>query len=149
MQFNNEDLIITDPCYVIKDSDYHKWLDSDVFTRYGDNNEGESTIGGMTFEWSDTIYGDWSCTTLDNNDNELGHFCADAGLVGIFKAEEIYKYNPEFFREFFLKDWCVTLISNFTGEVHIEEVPIEGYDEGEIRVIGTGSINFYTTQTGL
>jgi len=149
MKFNNETLIITDPCYVIKDCDYYKWLDDDVSTNHETVSSGVSTIDGMTFEWSDTIYGDWSCTTYNDKDQSiLGRFCADAGLVAIFKAKEIIKYNPEFFEEFFLKDWCVTIIRNFIGDVEIEEVSTPDGDS-EIQVIGKGSINFHTSQTGL
>jgi len=158
MKFNNETLIITDPCYVIPDEIYHNWLNSDVFDDNCDY-EHESVINGVEFIWSGTIYGDWSCTTFDANTEEvLGHFCADAGLVAVFKYEDVLKLCPNFFNEY--REHCYTKINNYTGDVSIEVVPLkeetindegdsDSYDYEEVRVIGQGIIDFYTTQTGL
>ena len=109
-------------------------------SNYGENME---NIGIHNCITTDTLYGDWSCTTLEKNTNKvLGNFCADAGMVGVFLLDEVLKYNPEFEKDL-EKDWVVTVIKNFDGEVEFS------VEEDEVSVIGTGNINFYTKQTGL
>ena len=151
----DEDIIITDPCYIIRkdnDDDWDKCY-------CGDNME---ALGLTKYLVSTTLYGDWSCTTFDYEGKPIGEFCADAGLVGVFLLDEVLKYNPDFDYHI-TKPWTTTLIKNFTGKVWIEERHIEGeYDEdgynykkGDkweddvISVVGEGNINFYTIQTGL
>lgn len=111
---------------------------------------------------SNTIYGDWSCTTFDTDTNEsIGEFCADGGEVGVFVLDEVLKYNPDF--DYHInRTWTTTLIKNFTGEVSIVKRHNEGvyedetewhkkgekWEEDSIHVIGKGNINFETTQTG-
>lgn len=91
---------------------------------------------------TETLYGDWSCTTFEKDTNEvLGEFCADAGMVGVFLLDEVLKYNPKF-KEYLEKDWVVTLIKDFDGEVTFSE------KNNEVSVKGEGNINFYTKQTG-
>ena len=37
---------------------------------------------------ADTLYGDWSCTTYNTDTKEeIGYYCADAGLVSVFSLE--------------------------------------------------------------
>lgn len=122
--------------------------------KYGENME---ALGITNYLSRNTIYGDWYCTTYETGTNKpIGNFCADAGMVAVFELDEIRKYNPNIDK--WIKDhpWCVTIIENFTGNVSIDEVEISGIDdEGkswedvEVRVIGKGSTNFYTSQTGL
>jgi hypothetical protein len=140
MKVENKTIIITDPCYIV-DND-KDWELSD----YGEDMTGLKDITNC--ETSNTIYGDWSCTvykgTLDEEpieQNKLGNFCADAGMVGVFELEEVLKYNPNFDYHI-TKPWTTTVIENFTGEITIEEI------DDEIFVIGNGNINFYSIQTG-
>ena len=100
-------------------------------------------LGISTFLTSSTLYGDWSCTTFNqDNGKKLGNFCADAGLVSVMLLDEILRYNPKF--DYHInRQWTTTLIENFDGEITIEEI------DSEIRVIGKGNVNFATTQTGL
>ena len=101
-----------------------------------------------------TIYGDWSCTTYQLNPTPtsdykvIGHFCADAGLVGVFLLDEVIKYNPKY-KDITDATHCVTLIRDFHGEVSINIIHDDEYNEDEVRVVGTGNINFETRQTGL
>lgn len=191
IKVNNKDIIITDPCYLIKDSDkscptltrppYPKEEDSikkedytpelvlklyrlhksynkvcDIIDNYnynearvddwrkcncGDNME---VLGFTNYLVNSTIYGDWSCTTFNSDTNEeLGKFCADAGLVGVFLLEEVLKYNPNF--DYHIsKPWTTTLIKNFTGTIQITNP-----EEEIVSVVGKGNINFHTIQTGL
>lgn len=136
-------------------------------SEYGYNME---ALGVNTYMTRDTIYGDWSCTAYNTDTgDELGHFCADAGLVSVFLLEEILRYNPEFN---YHKDrpWTTAWIPNFKGTVRFIVERQEGvYDEDTkwwkagdkwedyaVRVVGNGvnkltgePINFITSQTGL
>lgn len=74
----------------------------------------------------------------------IGHFCADAGLVSVFLLDEVLAYNPNFLQWAEDHLWCVTMIKDFDGDVeyYVDEA-------GDAHIIGTGSTNFFTTQTGL
>lgn len=57
--------------------------------------------------------------------------------------DEVLKYNPNF--DYHINRlWTTTLIKDFDGEVeyYIDDA------EGEAHIIGTGNVNFFTTQTG-
>lgn len=140
---------------------------------WGENME---VLGIHNYISKSTIYGDWSCSTyqtkeepkefmesilrilndnLENGEDSedwipyegeyIGEFCADAGLVGVFLLDEILAYNPEWKSWIEEHPWCATIIENFEGEV---EYYIDKVDE-EAHIVGTGSINFYTAQTGI
>lgn len=73
----------------------------------------------------------------------IGGFCADAGMVAVFLLDEVLKYNPNF--DYHINRlWTTTLIKDFDGEVeyYIDDT------EGDAHIIGTGNVNFFTTQTG-
>lgn len=71
----------------------------------------------------------------------IGGFCADAGMVAVFLLDEVLKYNPNF--DYHINRlWTTTLIKDFDGEVEYYVA------EGEAHIIGTGNVNFFTTQTG-
>lgn len=140
---------------------------------WGENME---VLGIHNYISKSTIYGDWSCSTyqtkeepkefmesilrilndnLENGEDSedwipyegeyIGEFCADAGLVGVFLLDEILAYNPEWKSWIEEHPWCATIIEDFEGEV---EYYIDKVDE-EAHIVGTGSINFYTAQTGI
>lgn len=157
------DIIITDPCYIIKRDQNDDWSRC----VYGYNME---NIGINHYMTRDTIYGDWSCTTF-NSDTEkpIGEFCADAGLVSVFLLDEIIKYNPSY-NDPVERPHMATLIKDFCGTVQFvvtEESYILDEDCGQIKkgdvmydycveVIGHGinkvtgePINFIGTQTGM
>lgn len=74
----------------------------------------------------------------------LGRFCADAGMVCVVYLDEVLKINPYFQQWAEEHPWCVTIIENFEGDV---EYVVD--DSTEAHIVGKGSINFCTTQTGL
>lgn len=105
-------------------------------------------LGLSTFLCDSTIYGDWSCTTFDSDTKkEIGKFCADAGMVGVFLLNEVLKYNPDFDYHINRK-WTTTLIKDFHGtvELHCDE---DRNGDKEVTVVGKGNINFIGKQTGL
>lgn len=153
--------------YYYKESPkYDDWDKCD----YGEN---MGVLGIHNYISEPTIYGDWSCTTyqtekepkellesilrvlndnLENGEYEddelpildegkaIGGFCA--GLVGVFLLDEILAYNPDWKSWIEEHSWCATIIE---GEV---EYYIDKVNE-EAHIVGTGSINFYTAQTGV
>ena len=129
------DIIITDPCYIIKEINSEDWDKCD----FGDNME---VLGINHYISESTIYGDWSCTTFDMDSKKpLGEFCADSGMVGVFSLEEVLKYNPDF--DYHIsRPWTTTLIKGFDGTVTIKK------EKDEVYVKGLGNINFTTKQTG-
>lgn len=130
------DIIITDPCYIIRKDSENDWN----LCEYGDNME---RLGIHDYLCEDTGYGDWSCTVFETGtDKKLGNFCADAGLVGVFLLKDVLKYNPDF--DYHLnRTWTTTLIKKFKGNVYIDRL-----EDGNAQVVGKGNINFYSEQTG-
>lgn len=53
------------------------------------------------------------------------------------------KYNPGIDERIASHKWCVTVIPDFDSEV---EYTID--KDHEVHIVGTGNIDFYTTQTG-
>ena len=141
------DVIITDPCYIERDDDLDRSRKDELFHPYMER---------------DTIYGDWACTTYDENTGEiLGRFCADSGMVGVFLLNDILAYNPEYNAHIDLPH-SATCIRNFDGTVQfvIEEYEYEYKNEKhkdyEVHVVGHGidmksgkKIDFVTRQTGV
>lgn len=141
------DIIITDPGYVCEE--YDDW----ERCNYGENME---VLGFKNCICRNTITGDWSCTTFNSDTKEvIGHFCADAGMVGVFLLDEVLRYNPEF--DYHIeRPWTTTLIKDFDGEVEFEVAHIEGFYEEDIgskkkgdkweedcvKVVGKGNVNF-------
>lgn len=133
------DIIITDPCYIIKDNT-NDWVKCNC-------GEAMEKLGITNYLCNSTIYGDWSCVTYNKTTNEkLGRFCADAGLVAVFLLDEVLKYNPSFnyHKE---KPWTTTLIEDFDGYISINVKNINSEDE--VFVVGKGNTDFCTKQIGL
>lgn len=165
------DIIITDPCYVIKNDDWHDFLDNHLWVQEDTHDNFDKYFyRGMDFIARDTLYGDWSCTVFDMDSSEaIGSFCADAGLVGVFDLKQVLAYNPGF--DYHTERiWTTALIKDFKGTVEfiVEEVKgVYDYDseyhkkgdpwvDYELKVVGHGinkktgeSINFKSSQTGL
>lgn len=169
------DIIITDPCYIVKDELWHKFCD-----KWFDNKAGaiewlKKEYGFKNGIIADTLYGDWGCTTyqvsdvnltlkqiadgsiIDPSAKEIGGFCADAGLVCVFYLDDCLNHNREEVEELLGKRWCATVIRNFDGYVYLCDIEREYYSdyykknmkELERNVVGEGNINFIGTQTSL
>ena len=153
----NGDLIITDPCYIMR-AKHHGTVpvteDDWEASAYGTNLE---TLGIHTYLTRDTIYGDWSCTTFDDQTGEpIGQFCADAGMVSVIDLQEVLSYNPDFTWHQ-TKPFTTTWIKDFQGKVWFEVVDSseKNNEDYEVHVRGEGihkstgkSFSFYTTQSG-
>jgi hypothetical protein len=155
------DIIITDPCYIIKkDSedwrkcDYGDWSCStwstprkDVETQLEELNAlGRARWELMKQYGEDSVQAkiyDDKIADASLNIKEIGHFCADAGMVAVFLLDEVLKYNPDF--DYHInREWTTTLIKDFDGEVNYY---VDSEDDA--RIIGVGNINFFTSQVGI
>jgi hypothetical protein len=153
-KFFDGDILITDPCYVVR-AEHHgiapitrdDWDSCD----YGYDME---RLGINTYITHETMYGDWSCTVFDattRGKKSLGDFCADAGLVSVFLLSEITAYNPHFMDYYNERPWIGTIIPDFKGTAQIVVK-----EDRTCTVIGDGvdsstgeTITFYSKQTGL
>lgn len=138
------DIIITDPCYVIKKEDRDLDLED---------------LGVVNYISKFTLYGDWSCHVFDTETNEvLGQFCADSAMVAVFYLDEVLTYRPDFEEYIEKYPHAVARITNFKGQAQI--VITNEYEDGKaysvVHVVGHGvdkvtgkSINFISKQTGL
>ncbi len=136
------DILITDPCYLMKSNDDWKRCE------FGERLE---VLGIDHYYCRDTIEGDWSCTISDaETGGKLGEFCADSGMVVVALLSEVLRYNPNF--DYHIKKpWTAAVINGFDGEIDEEiitlnidsgdEHPVEYY---ELHIIGRGNINFIT-----
>lgn len=81
---------------------------------------------------------------LNLNPTKIGGFCADVGLVSVFLLDEVMAYNPNISTWIEEHPWCVTVVKDFDGDVeyYVDEA-------GDAHIVGVGSTNFFTTQTGL
>lgn len=136
MNVENDTLIITDPCYILKEEHWEHWLGMES----GDNpicldnylrqyhNFGEVIA-------ADTGYGDWNNEVQESKTGAvLGEFTADAGMVIVCTASDLTNYGYD--REKFLdlvERGCITIIPNFTGtvELHYEY----NKDESKLAVL--------------
>jgi hypothetical protein len=123
-------IIITDPCYVLKDIDVNK----------------------VNYIERDTIYGDWSCNTINTETNEIiGHFCADSGMVAVINLDDVLKLKPDF--DDYKKEYAYTVIENFDGYVKFNVTKNYFECDGKkcvdysVSVVGKGNVNFKTIQS--
>jgi len=150
IKVEKKNLIITDPCYLDNvmpgvecKVDKHYW--PSICMEGDDSSRLMRTFGFTDNICCPTKYGDWSCIvyrtetnpvealkTVEDlnvfledsqlNQKKYGSFCADAGMVCIVYADELRKFNPDFFEWALFHKHCVTAINNFTGTVGILEV---------------------------
>lgn len=148
------DIIITDPCYI---RDY------------------DSVFSGVNYIENGTLYGDWSCHVWKAKDysecteeNVIGQFCADAGMVIVANYNQLLKVNPE--AEKFVNEhpWCATVIKGFKGKIQMIQFDREytydedfepdtpygwhkgdKYTDSSLELFGVGNINWIGAQTGL
>ena len=140
LMFDNESVLITDPGYIMRNGDT---LDLSTIDEFKEK-------GLKRIAIHDTIYGDWSCTTINTDTNEkLGTFTADGGEVGIFALDEVLAYNPDYAEDLKKYPWCATVIPNFTGKAKIETKFHEEDWDIVVEVVGGGNIDFRGFQTGL
>ena len=145
MKADNDTLIITDPCYLLKEEDWdeytnlafsnspvYKTLSLDEYLRkyhnFGEVIAADTGIG----DWSNSVYVD------DDKDTVLGSFSADAGMVAVFTASDLsnYGYDEEELKRL-VSIGCATIIPDYSGDVVLEYERTQ-YDSRIAVITGTG-----------
>lgn len=150
--YRGEDVIIADPCYIVKKEDWPKFCDFlEQRGLYDGNNHGvpfgaieSAGLKSLGFDHVlcvSTATGDGHCDIIDHHGNYLGRFGVDAGLIAVFTVKEIKEYNPELDIKSLPRHNTAAIIRNFEGTIRIAEV---NEDEGDgtlatlVAVIGAG-----------
>ena len=158
------DILITDPCYWMKDEEFNKYCLG--------TEPGEivllNPINNMQGMMADTIYGDWHCEVyktdgpVDQSVLEdiikynkvpvgtlVGEFTADAGLVSISEYNETWDYDKKKAEDLVDKyTWTAALLNDFDGDITFVDI-YPGEDSEPMRcILGKGNYNFYTIQVG-
>lgn len=132
MDFLVKDVVITDPCYLVRDELWRELCRTKL-----DNARITPTrveVGSVKMILADTIYGDWMCALegkSSGEDHEFGKFTADAGMVcaaTLGKADTAKVLSR-------LPKHCYAIIPAFTGRVTIT------HKYGVCVVSGTGRSN--------
>lgn len=130
----SKSILISDPCYILDDSDYDEFL--------GDSDYDYSVLSGIfttEYELEATGIGDgtWEVYEISNpgltlkymNDlvnncvetgtkqgRKIGEYSADSGMIGVFLESDVRNYT-EYPKELIDKG-CICRIPNFTGEIY-------------------------------
>lgn len=133
-------IIITDPCYFAKDSDWDSKFDfnkfrilSPEFSDYVWVNTGFGDGTGKVFT-SESPKSQYELEEiiikLRNGEdiegfNSVGSFGVDSGTFGVFYYDEVLRYYPDFAIE--IGSWCYTIIDDFEGVIY--DTSIDDNDE--------------------
>lgn len=156
-------IIITDPCYFVKDKDWGTGFDYETMT---------INIPGFTdYIWINTGFGDGSGRVFlsnkpfsqyeleetiislrkgeENKDFvDIGKFGVDSGTFGAFFLDEVLKYYPDFTLD--VGSWCYTVLPDFRGalyETSLDESDENSEDEDYYcynYIIGSGNKSICT-----
>lgn len=143
------DIVITDPCYIRETGQRIDW----------DSHESCIKDVGLC---NRTYYGDWGCTVFAasgpvgngyEDSDEIGKFCADAGMVCVLDMRDARKMSPDIDKWIAEHDWCATVVRGFKGKVRLMTMTTKRwmkdwkdicqrkrivYDDVELRVRGDG-----------
>lgn len=112
MKVENENIVITDPCYVLKEEDMDKYVD--------DHDDTFLKEYFRDFIIADTGIGDWS-NSVYMNDEKIGDFAADAGMVFVCTLSDLLNYREDAEQKIkFLQPRCLTIVPDFTGDITVE-----------------------------
>ncbi len=120
------DIVITDPCYIVKNGedwglcDYGQAMDALGISAF--LSSGEDDCGG-------------SYILRAADGTVLGEFCSDSAVVSVMDADELTAYNPAWADT--LGNSCYTVLRNFRGEITLRT----GEDWA---FTGEGNISFRT-----
>lgn len=126
-------IVIGDPSYFIKsDEDFEKSLS-------GENLSELDFTDYLCIDFPDDPQ-----VVMDTDSGEMiGGICQDSAKMTVVYKSELQKYNPDYEAGFFDKD-NRTIIENFSGEIESKIVPVvlDGYEDQDTEISGTGNINF-------
>ena len=112
MKFNGT-IIITDPCYIIKDEDWDR-------CDYGDN---VKCLGFENCICEDTIYGDWTCFTYKGSEPNAEIIRSRGKITAAVNNAKIFMEIQKEFGSFSNYIWAFTdnkIIKNTTDEFPVK-----------------------------
>jgi hypothetical protein len=129
------DVIITDPCYFIKDEIWSAlcsqvWFDNGKNTSFTDR--GTIYYNGATILYSSTAYGDGSYNVTEVDGIKHSSFGVDAGMMAIVTREDLEKICNEDFEI----DTLCAYVEDFHGIVDADG---DGNFTGNLEVCTDGS----------
>ena len=151
---NEDDVVVTDPCYLCNHN-----IEYDNYWRHERPSSNNICFDYDKFIESETLYGDWGCSMIDESGEEkkvIGEFCADSGMVCITTMSFARWWGVEEGRwDKWVKEhpWSATVIPNFKGKAQITKVIDEGQENEpyiEVELFSPeGKRLYYSTQTSL
>ena len=122
MNADEDTIIITDPCYILRDEDWSHWLDMEFTANpIGLDNYLRQYHNFGELIAADTGYGDW-CNEIYNTETgeTIGQFTADAGMVIVCRASDLDNYGYDINEINKLKDnGCLVTMPNYSGEIEL------------------------------
>ena len=116
---DNDTLVITDPCYLLKDEDWEELGNTygyDNLKQYlsEKHNFGELVCG-------DTGFGDWSNMIIeDDTDDVIGRFTADAGMFIVCTASDLTNYGVDKEKfDRYVRNGLIAVIPDYSGRVTV------------------------------
>lgn len=133
-KFFNGSIVIGDPSYILKsDEDFVK-------SQFGEN----FSVLGFT-DYICIEFPDDPQVIMDTDSGKIiGGICQDSCMMAVVYKNELQKYNPDYEADFDVENRNITIIENFTGEIESKIVPVvlDGYEDQDTVISGTGNINF-------
>lgn len=125
------DVIITDPCNIVKSDEDWKLVLADTYDRAE-----LDKIGIQNFLSFETVGESRGFVKNSDTGDTIGEFCTDSCIFCICLLEEVLAYHPEF-DDYEKYPGSCAVIRGFEGKIVFKK------QEEEISVIGTGNINFH------
>lgn len=122
MTADNDTLIITDPCYIMRDKDWEAFLDLELTSNpIGLDNYLRQYHNFGEVIAADTGVGDWCNEVYDiQSDKTLGEFCADAGMLICCTASDLANYGTDISEVMKLVgNGCATIIDSYSGHINL------------------------------
>ena len=142
---DNDTLIITDPCYLLREEDWNRF--GDIFN-YENGQDFLSSLNFGECIIADTGYGDWSneVTNLDKDVRIGTGFTADAGMVCVVTLSDLTNYGYDYDKiTDYIDSGLITVIHGYTGTVTLTYTKGEYGDWAVIK--GEGDFNWSTQES--
>lgn len=136
-RFNNEDVVICDPCYLFRDDQDEIWQQA-ITEMYADPDSelvsrGTMKIGDMEILYSSTAYGD-GVFNIGETRTGIPHLKpvgVDAGMVCVVALKDIWQFNPSFDYKSYSIIEGFNGIVEATGRGFIGDITLDTDDEEE------------------
>lgn len=141
VHYENQSVIFTDPCYLLKESTWSNLKSYDVDEMLSAfESEGYSRNLVLC---DNTGVGDWCNPILKNKTGDrIGVMCADSGMFCIVSFDEVLTIAEKSDIAKLFRYNLGVVLPNYTGDIHYHR---NSHDVAVIR--GVGSVNFYSVDS--